>query len=153
MVALAVQSLNSNQGFNYFCSDGVKSDGDITSWPGYYEVAKVATWMPADIMGWPTAIHFGTTQANRIFEPTKEDTLRFDHRICSDGRFFGVFYGDEGNLRARCKRACFMSFIDFNGSAGLEQQYDLSQEAHLNFVRSQGGQPGYTAQFVIGRLR
>jgi len=153
MIAGAVQSLNSNQAFNYFCGDGVKSDGDITRWPGFYEVPKVAQWMPQDIMAWPTAIHFGTTQPDRIFEPTAEDTLRFDHRINGDGRFFGVFYGDEGNLRARCKRACFMSFIDFAGNVSEEQQYDLSQEAHLNFVRSQGGQPGYTAQFVIGRLR
>lgn len=152
MVALAVQSLNSNQGFNYFCSDGVKSDGDITQWAGFYEVAKVAKWMPQDIMAWPKAIHFGSSQADRVFEPTREDTLRFDHRIRGN-QFFGVFYGDEGNLRARCKRACFMSFVGFDGVVGAEQQYDLGSEAHLNFVRSQGGQPGYTAQFVIGRLR
>lgn len=152
MVALAVQSLNSNQGFNYFCSDGVKSDGDITRWPGFYEVARVAKWMPIDIMAWPEAIHFGSSQGDRVFEPTAEDTLRFDHRIRGN-EFFGVFYGDEGNLRARCKRACFMTFIGFDGVKQSEIQYDLGSEAKLNFVRSQGGNPGYTAQFVIGRLR
>jgi hypothetical protein len=152
LVALAVQSLNCNQGYNFFCGDGVKLTGDVSRWPGFWEVATVVNWVPKDIMSWPGPIHFGTTQADRIFEPTAENTLRFDHRINGD-RFFGMFYGDEGSLRARCKRACFLSLIEFDGTPGPEVQYDLGQEIHLSFVRSQNGEPGYTAQFVTGRLR
>jgi hypothetical protein len=155
MCALAVQSLMCNQGFNYFCGAGVKSDDDITSYPGYYEVAKVIGIVPIDIMGWPGVLHFGSSQSsNRIFSPLAEDTLRFDHRISHSGEFFGIFYGDEGTSRAKCERACFLSFIGFDGTVGPEQQFDLSQEISFNFVRSTNGQPnGYTAQVVRGRLR
>ena len=49
--------------------------------------------------------------------------------------------------------ACFLSFVGFDGEVSEEVQYDLGEEIHLNFVRSQDGQPGYTAQVVTGRLR
>ena len=154
MCALAVQSIMCNQGFNYFCSDGVKSDGDITRWAGFYEVARIKSVVPIDIMAWPKPFHFGGSQsAHRVFSPCAEDTLRFDHRISHDGRIFGIFYGDEGNLKARCERACFLSFIGFDGVVQGERQFDLGQELTLQFTRSQGGQPGYTAQIVTGRLR
>lgn len=155
MCALAVQSLMCNQGFNYFCSDGVKSDGDITQWAGFYEVAKVKSIVPIDIMAWPNPFHFGNSQSNhRVFSPSAEDTLRFDHRISHDGRIFGIFYGDEGHTSARCERACFLSFVGWDGVVGPEQQFDLGVEISFDFRRSTGGQPnGYTAQVVIGRLR
>ena len=155
MCALAVQSLMCNQGFNFFCSDGIKSDGDITRWGGFYEVAKVKSFVPIDIMAWPNPFHFGGSQSNhRVFSPCAEDTLRFDHRISHDGRIFGIFYGDEGHTRARCERACFLSFVNWDGTVGPEQQFDLGEEISFDFRRSTGGQPnGYTAQVVSGRLR
>jgi hypothetical protein len=154
MCALAVQSLMCNQGFNYFCGAGVKSDTPIESYPGFYEVGLVKNIVPHDIMSWPRQIHFGSSQADRVFSPTAEDTLRFDHRISHDGQFFGIFYGDEGHTRARCERACWLTFLNFDGSTSHEMQFDLSQEISFDFRRSTGGQPnGYTAQVVIGRLR
>jgi len=152
--ALAVQSILNNQGYNYFCSDGVKSDGDIKSWPGYYETPRVIGFIPGDIMAWPKAFHFGSSQPDRVFSPCAEDTLRFDHRISHSGELFGIFYGDEGHTRARCERACFLSFVGFDGMVHPEQQFDIGQEVSFDFRRSQGGLPnGYTAQVVRGRLR
>lgn len=155
LCALAVQSLVSNQGFNFMSSEGVKSDGDITKRAGFYEVGKVSRIVPIDIMAWPKSFHFGSSQsAHRVFSPGRSDTLRFDHRISHDGRIFGVFYGDQGETFARCERACFLSFVNWDGSVGSEKQYDLGTEIHFNFVRSTNGLPnGYTAQAVIGRLR
>jgi hypothetical protein len=155
MCALAVQSLMCNQGFNYFCGAGVKSDSLLTDYAGFYEVAKVIGIVPIDIMGWPGVFHFGSSQSgNRVFSPRSEDTLRFDHRISHDGEIFGIFYGDEGHTSAKCERACFLSFISWDGTVGPEQQFDLSEEISFDFVRSTGGQPnGYTAQVVRGRLR
>jgi len=155
MCALAVQSLLNNQGFNYFCGAGVKSDTPLDSYAGFYEVAKVKSIVPIDIMAWPQPFHFGGSQsAHRIFSPCAEDSLRFDHRISHDGRIFGLFYGDEGHTRARCERACFIQYVSFDGFVGNEVQYDLGQEVSFDFRRSSGGQPnGYTAQVVIGRLR
>ena len=152
--ALAVQSLMCNQGYNYFCGAGVKSDTDITTYPGFYETARVKAIVPIDIMGWPGPLHFGSSQPNRVFSPCAEDTLRFDHRISHEGGIFGIFYGDEGHTAARCEQACFLSLVHWDGSISEEKQFDLGQEIHFDFVRSQGGQPnGYTAQVVVGRLR
>jgi len=155
MCALAVQSLMCDQGFNYFCGAGVKSDSDITTYPGFYEVPVAKNIVPIDIMGWPGVFHFGASQSgNRVFSPCAEDTLRFDHRISHEGRIFGIFYGDQGHTRTRCERACFLSFVDFDGTVHPEQQFDLGQELSFDFVRSTNGQPnGYTAQVVTGRLR
>jgi len=154
--ALAIQSLMCNQGYNYFCGAGVKSDTPIESYPGFYEVAKACKLIvPIDIMGWPGVFHFGGSQSHqRVFSPCAEDTLRFDHRISHDGRIFGIFYGDEGHTRARCERACFLSFVGFDGVVQPERQFDLGQEISFDFRRSTGGQPnGYTAQVITGRLR
>jgi len=152
--ALAVQSLLCNQGYNYFCGAGVKSDTPIESYPGFYEVARSKQIVPPDIMGWPKPFHFGNSQPDRVFSPCAEDTLRFDHRISHDGRIFGIFYGDQGHTRARCERACYLQFKGFDGSVSSEMQFDLGQEISFDFRRSSGGQPnGYTAQVVIGRLR
>jgi len=155
MCALAVQSLMCNQGFNYFCGAGVKSDTPLDSYAGFYEVAKVHGIVPLDIMGWPGVFHFGSSQSgHRVFSPLAEDTLRFDHRISHDGEIFGIFYGDQGTSRAKCERACFLTFVNWDGTTGEEKQFDLSEEISFNFVRSIGGQPnGYTAQVVRGRLR
>jgi len=155
MCALAVQSLMCNQGFNYFCGAGVKSDSLLTDYAGFYEVAKVHGIVPLDIMGWPGVFHFGSSQSsNRVFSPLSEDTLRFDHRISHDGEIFGIFYGDQGHTRAKCERACFLTLVHWDGSTSPEKQFDLSEEITFDFVRSTGGQPnGYTAQVVRGRLR
>jgi len=155
MCALAVQSLMCNQGFNYFCGAGVKSDSLLTDYAGFYEVAKAKAIVPIDIMGWPGVLHFGSSQSgNRVFSPSAEDTLRFDHRISHEGRIFGIFYGDEGHTSARCERACYLTLVHWDGSVSPEKQFDLGQEIHFDFVRSTNGQPnGYTAQVVTGRLR
>jgi hypothetical protein len=155
MCALAVQSLLCNQGFNYFCGAGVKSDTFLTDYAGFHEVARVKNIVPIDIMGWPGVFHFGGSQSSqRVFSPCEEDTLRFDHRISHEGRIFGIFYGDEGRTFARCERACFLSLVYWDGTISEEKQFDLGQEISFDFVRSQGGQPnGYTAQVVSGRLR
>lgn len=156
MCALAVQSLMCNQGFNYFCGAGVKSDTPLDSYAGFYEVPIACkSIVPLDIMGWPGVFHFGASQSgNRVFSPLAEDSLRFDHRISHEGKIFGIFYGDQGHTRAKCERACFLSFVSWNGSVSPEMQFDLGQELSFNFVRSTNGQPnGYTAQAVIGRLR
>lgn len=153
MCALAVQSILCNQAFNYFCSDGVKSDGDITRWAGFYEVPRIKSIIPSDIMSWPGAFHFGDSQsARRVFGPQEGQHLRFDHRISHDGRLFGLFYGDEGKNVARCHQACVISLIGFDGSIGQEVQYNPGEMIRLDFVRSQGGQPGYTAQVISGHL-
>jgi len=155
MCALAVQSLMCNQGFNYFCGAGVKSDTPLDSYAGFYEVAKVKAIVPIDIMGWPGVFHFGSSQSGqRVFSPLAEDTLRFDHRISHDGCIFGIFYGDQGRTYAKCERACFLSLVHWDGTISEEKQFDLSEQISFDFVRSTGGQPnGYTAQVVIGRLR
>ena len=154
MCAGAVQSLMCNQGFNYFCEAGVKSDTPVENYAGFYEVPKVSRIVPIDIMAWPKPFHFGGSQSShRVFSPLKEDTLRFDHRISDDGRIFGIFYGDAGSTGAKCERACFLSLLNYDGSTTGEQQFDLGEEIHFNFVRSQNGQPGYTSQVVVGRLR
>lgn len=154
LCALAVQSLMCNQGFNYFCSDGVKSDGDITSWAGFNEVGRVSQIVPIDIMAWPGPIHFGDSQPDRVFSPCSEDTLRFDHRISHSGELFGMFYGDEGTTRARCERACSFSRVDWDGTVHPEEHFNPGDEISFNFYRSSGGQPnGYTAQAIIGYLR
>jgi hypothetical protein len=155
MCALAVQSLMCNQGFNYFCGAGVKSDTLLTSYAGFHEVPVAKNIVPLDIMGWPGVFHFGSSQSGqRVFSPLAEDTLRFDHRISHEGKIFGIFYGDQGHTRAKCERACFLTLVSWDGSMSPEQQFDLSEEISFDFVRSTGGQPnGYTAQVVIGRLR
>jgi len=153
MCALAVQSLMCNQGFNYFCEDGVKSDGDITRWAGFHEVAKVIGFVPVDIMGWPGPLHFGGSQShNRVFSPLAENTLRFDHRLAHDGRIFGIFYGDEGSLSAKCERACTLDFLEMDGTVTETRSFTEGQTLTLSFRRSQGGQPGYTAQVVRGYM-
>ena len=154
MCALAVQSVLSNQAFNYFCSEGVKSDGDITKRAGYYEVGGVRKILPIDIMSWPKAFHFGNSQsAHRVFSPVSGNSFRFDHRVSHDGRIFGLFYGDQGQSIAKCERGCYLSFVDWDGTVHPEAQFDRDQQLVINFARSQNGQPGYTAQAVIGRLR
>ena len=156
MCALAVQSLMCNQGFNYFCSEGVKSDSleKLQQRAGFHEVGRVSQIVPIDIMAWPKPFHFGSSQSHvRVFSPVRGDTLRFDHRVSHDGRLFGLFYSDKGDTIARCERACAMSFIDWDGTVHPERVFNVGDELHITWVRSEGGQPGYTAQAVIGSLR
>lgn len=156
MCAGAIQSLLSNQGFNYFCSEGVKSDSidKLKQRAGFNEVGKVSKIIPIDVMAWPGPFHFGSSQSDkRVFSPVKGDTLRFDHRISHDGRIFGIFYSDQGDTTARCERACYLSIVNWNGTVEPEEQFDLGEEIHFTWVRSQNGQPGHTACAVIGRLR
>jgi hypothetical protein len=154
MCAGAFQSLMCNQAFNYFCSEGVKSDGDITKRAGYAEVPKVASLLPIDVHAWPEAIHFGTRFANsRIFEPVSGNAVRFDHRIAPDGRFVGLLYGDQGQARVRCVRPCELTIKHWNGNDERTQMFSPGQEWIQDLARSQGGQPGRTALPVVGHLR
>jgi len=154
MCALAFQSLMCNQAFNYFCSEGVKSDGDITKRAGFYEVPKVANLLPLDVMSWDTAFHFGDSQSGRrIFAPRSGNHVRFDHRIAPDGRFVGLFYGDEGQATATCVRPCTLTMLNWDDSVVIEHNFNKNDVITIDFARSQNGQPGHTAMPVTGKLR
>jgi hypothetical protein len=152
MCAGAFQSLMCNQAFNYFCSEGVKSDGDITQRAGFFEVPKVATFLPLDLMSWDNPIHFGATQARRIFEPVSGNAVRFDHRIAPDGRFVGLLYGDQGQARIRNVRPCELSILNWDGSVERTQRFNRGDELVVDLVRSQNGQPGRTALPITGKI-
>ncbi len=153
MCALTFQSLLCNQAFNYFCSEGIKSDGDITQRAGFYEVPKVASLLPIDVQSWANAIHFGDRFANtRIFRPVSGNAVRFDHRISPDGRFAGLLYGDQGQAKIANVRPCEMTLWNWDGTEITTQRFHKDQEFVVDFTRSQGGQPGHTAVAITGKL-
>ena len=155
MCALAAQSLLTNQGFNFFCGDGVKltDAASLQRWGGFAEVPRVAAMLPADVMSWPQGCHFGDSQSShRVFRPNAGKEIRFDHRVAHDGRLIGLLYGDEGHVSIVCERPCFAELVDWTGEVVSAREYGEGQELVCDFVRSQGGQPGRTCLLVRGHL-
>lgn len=154
LVALAIQSLMTNQGFNYFCNDGIKLDSadSLANTPGFKEVAQAVMLVPKDIMAWPDFFHFGDSQSGwRVFRPGSGNNIRFDHRVDGD-RLFGVLYGDEGPFTIYCERDCHIVVKRYDGSVAWERTYSQGQALTGTFIRSQGGQPGETSFIVSGTL-
>lgn len=153
LFALAVQSLMCNQGYNFFCGDGVKLTGDIARWQGFYEVAVAPNALPKDIMSWDKPFHFGESQSShRVFGPDYGNQVRFDCRLSPSGQIFGVLYGDEGEFGIRCYRRCRVKVSDYKGNVYSEQEYAPGSKLFGTFVRSQNGQPGLTSFIVTGQL-
>jgi hypothetical protein len=153
LCALAAQSLICNQGFNFFCGDGVKLTGDIARWAGFAEVARVPSLLPPDLMAWPDPFHFGDSQsAVRVFRPNAGNEVRFDMRIADDGRIVGLLYGDEGRASVICERGCRISVTNWDGEVIADRGFSPGDELAVDFVRSQGGQPGRTCFLVRGEL-
>jgi hypothetical protein len=156
LCALAAQSLLCDQGFNFFCSDGVKLSTveSLTCWQGFREVARVVGLLPRDLQSWPRAFHFGDTQSqHRWFKPNTGNGTRFDHRVASDGRMVGVLYGDQGWHSIICTRACECEVIEFNGTVLMPRRhFSVGNELSIEMVRSNGGAPGRTGLLVRGRL-
>ena len=153
LVGLAAQSVLSDQGFNFFCGDGVKLTGDIARWGGFKEVAAVVNLIPRDVMSWPGAFHFGDSQSHqRIFGPGSGNNVRFDCRVAPDGRIYAVLYGDEGGFAIRCHKRCHVKVQDYLGNVVIERDYSPGEDLTENFVRSQNGQPGRTSFIVNGKL-
>lgn len=158
LVALAVQSLLCNQGYNFFCGDGVKLTGDVSRWQGFREVAASINLIPKDIMSWDNPFHFGDTQSHvRIFGPDFGNEVRCDCRIAPDGRFFGILYGDQGDFAVKCYRKCQLQILNYKGEPYIPRDwnngnYDPGSKIIGTFVRSQNGQPGQTSFFLSGKL-
>lgn len=154
LVSLAVISLMTNQGFNYFNSDGVKltSADSLASWAGFTEVANVVSLVPRDIMDWFKYIHFGDTQPDRVFGPNYGNEVRFDHRFGPNNQIFGVLYGDEGHFGIMNYRAAHVRVRNYKGETISEQDYYPGSLLVGEFIRSQGGQPGQTSYIVDGYL-
>lgn len=151
--ALAAQSLICNQGYNYFCGDGVKLTGDVARWPGFAEVARVAAMIPADVMAWPDPFHCGDSQsAHRIFRLNSGKDVRFDTRVADDGRIVGLLYGDESRASVICERGCRITVANWDGEVLHDRAFNPGDELIVDFVRSQGGNPGRTSFLVRGEL-
>ncbi len=154
LTALAAQSLMTNQGFNYFCNDGIKleSPDKLASTPGFNEVANVVNLVPRDIMSWGDFFHFGDSQAHqRIFGPNFGNQTRFDQRI-NGNKFFGVLYGDEGQFGITCYRKCHIILKNYLGEVKMDRNFNPGEILSDTFVRSQNGAPGYTSLFASGEL-
>ena len=154
MAALALQSLICDQGFNFFCGDGVCLEGDVTRWAGFAEVPRAVSWLPMDLMGWPAPFHFGDSQGHvRIFRPSAGKEVRFDMRAAEDGRLVGLLYGDESRASVVCVRPCEIEVLNLDGAIVVPARGFAEGDAlEVEFVRSQGGAPGRTCFFVRGRL-
>ena len=154
LVALALQSLMTNQGYNYFCGDGVKltTPDNLANWAGFNEVAAAVNLIPRDIMAWGEYIHFGDTQPLRVFGPNYGNEVRFDHRFGPNGQIFGLLYGDQGGFGILNYRAAHIRLRNYKGETISEQEYYPGQILTGEFVRSQNGQPGKTSFIVDGWL-
>jgi len=155
LCALAAQSLICNQGFNFFCGDGVKlsTPEALADWQGFAEVARVPGMLPIDLQSWPGAFHFGDSQkGHRVFRPNDGNAVRFDMRIADDGRIAGLLYGDEGRASVVCERGCRIKVANWNGEVLHDRAFNPGDELAVDFVRSQGGQPGRTCFLVRGEL-
>lgn len=95
---LAAQALLSRQGYVWFSGPGVISDDPggerLEAMPGFWEVAQVKTWLPADVMRYDELYHGGDTwRDKRAFAAVGE--TRADHAGYRDGRRCIVIYGPE----------------------------------------------------------
>lgn len=155
LCALAAQSLICNQGYNYFCGDGVKLStvDNLIAWQGFYEVARVPSMLPTDLQAWPGPFHFGDSQGNvRLFRPNYGNEVRCDMRVAHDARLVGLLYGDEGAASIITERACEVEVRDWDGTILIPlQRFDPGRELKVTFTRSQGGQPGHTCYLMTGR--
>lgn len=154
LVALAAQSLMTNQGFNYFCNNGIKleSGASLEATPGFNEVANVVNLVPRDIMNWGDFFHFGDSQSDRrIFSPSSGNQVRFDQRV-NGNKFFGMLYGDEGSFSVRCEKRCHIILKNYKGEIVQERNLNPGEQLTGNFTRSQSGQPGSTSYLVNGEL-
>jgi len=156
LCALAAMSLMTDQGFNFFCGDGVKltTVDALRAWPGFIEVPQVAPLLPIDLMSWPKPFHFGDSQsAHRVFRPSSGSHVRCDMRIAHDGRIIGVLYGDESSAVILCERPCRVELIEWDSAVIVGMRdYRKGDDLRVIFERSQGGQPGHTAYLMRGRL-
>jgi hypothetical protein len=105
LCAMAAQSLLTRQAWVYFSGPGVKSDDGerLQGMPGFHEVPRVRTLLPADVMRYDEVFHGGDSWARqRIFAAQGE--VRADHAYYRDGRFVCLVYG-PGSLDVPQTRA------------------------------------------------
>lgn len=106
LCALTLAALIGGQHWVYMSGFGVFWNGRIETQPGFVEVARLPSFLPADIGSWPTVVHGGTRFAGtRIL--AVNDPTRCDHAISGDGRFAIVIHTQEAPGRpVTCERAC-----------------------------------------------
>lgn len=91
-----LEMLITGQISTFMSGAGVFGKGRIEDMPGFYEVARLSTFLPQDIATFQTVIHAG---ANRPFSHKSilvaNDPTRFDQAISNDGRFCAVWHTVE----------------------------------------------------------
>jgi len=144
LCGLTVAALLGGQAWTFMSGNGVFWDGPIHSMPGYNEVARLTTFLPADIASWPIVCHAGTRfQGVRILAAV--DPTRADQAIAPDGRFVMVVHTQEqaGNALP-CEQAC-SEFTVINMLTGLVER---SGPLPVGAAFQHGG----VARLVVGRL-
>lgn len=106
LCGLTVAALLGGQAWTFMSGHGVFWNGPIETMPGFLEVARLPSFLPADIAAWPTVCHSGTrfagTRILAVIDPT-----RADQAIAEDGRFVIVVHTQEAAGAALpCERAC-----------------------------------------------
>lgn len=125
LTSLCAMSLIAKQAWVYMSADGVFWNGPIENQPGFYEVAKVRSYLPPDIMR-GRLLHGGRPDA-AFTSPTgfygdpgvTEGPARIDGAELADGRGAWVIYGGRGRKRAQARRGFEGRVI--NTATGAEQ--------------------------------
>lgn len=100
---VAAQCLATGQQFTFMSGNGVfggapgswdgntpgQLDGPIEEMPGYEEVARISSFLPADIATFSNVFHAGNLFADRRIVAANDPT-RFDTALHADGRFAAV---------------------------------------------------------------
>jgi len=112
LCGVAAQALATGQQFTFMSGNGVwggapaswdgstpgQLDAPIEDMPGYEEVARITSFLPADIHDFTNVFHSGNLFADRRIVAANDPT-RFDTALHADGRFAAVVSTYTGGAR------------------------------------------------------
>lgn len=141
LCGIAGIALLTGQPWTHMSGNGVFWKGRIEQHPGFYQVARLTTWIPQDVATYQTVIHAG---AGRSFSAQSiliaNDPTRFDQAIHDDGRFVAMWHTAEGGAKAlRVQRACrefkvidmITGAVEHDGAVTAGQQLKHNGKARL----------------------
>jgi hypothetical protein len=99
LTMMALMAFCTRQAWVYMSGYGVFWDGPIESQPGFYEVAKVRSYIPSNVMEWWKVIHGGESWRNlRVLGVPGVEGVRADQVLDGD-RFIALLHGPAGSYK------------------------------------------------------
>lgn len=158
LCGVAAQALATGQQFTFMSGNGVFGgasaswdgmvpgvlDAPIEDMPGYEEIARIPSFLPADISAFDDVFHSGSLFSDRRIVAANDPT-RFDTSMHPDGRFVAVVHTYNGQAQPL---AVMRSCADFTVINLVTGEIERSEPIYHGEVFTHNGR----VRLIVGRL-